>query len=259
MTSNLNAKADTLVELHRAPAILSVVNVWDVVSATAVAALPETRALATASHSIAATFGYPDGEKIPLELHLDMIGRICAAVDVPVSADLEAGYGDTSDTIRRAIAVGVVGANLEDQVKPFAESVRVVEDAVAAGAAEGIDFALNARTDVFLRAGDRPLDEVVADAIERGRAYLDAGATAFFVPGKLSDETVIRLVDALGPQRISVIGLPGVQSSTRFEELGVARISYGPWTQRVALTALQDTAASLYAGGGIPESTRALN
>lgn len=252
-------RAETLVALHRAPEILSVVNVWDVISATTVAALPETKALATASHSIAATFGYPDGEVIPLELHLDMIGRICAAVELPVSADLEAGYGDAGETVRRAIGVGVVGANLEDQVKPLDESVAAVAAAVAAGEAEGVSFALNARTDVFLRAGERALDEVVADAIERGRAYLDAGATSVFVPGKLDDATVIRLVEALGPQRISVIGLPGVQSATRFEELGVARISYGPWTQRVALTALQDAAASLYSGGVLPSTTRALN
>ncbi len=86
--------AAELRRLHTAPELLQVVNVWDVVSARAVAALPETRAIATASHSIAATFGYDDGEQIPVELMLDMAGRIARAVDVPVSADLEAGYGD---------------------------------------------------------------------------------------------------------------------------------------------------------------------
>lgn len=255
----IQTKAQNLVDLHRAPEILSVVNVWDVITATTVAALPETKALATASHSIAATFGYEDGEKIPLDLHLDMIGRIVAAVEVPVSADLEAGYGDAGETVRRAIGVGVVGANLEDQLKPLDESVRAVAAVVAAGEAEGVAFALNARTDAFVRGGDRPLDEIVADAIERGSAYLDAGATSFFVPGLLSDETITRLVEALGPQRVTVIGVPGSQSPARFEELGVARISYGPWTQRVALTALQDTASALYAGGALPESARALN
>lgn len=188
-----------------------------------------------------------------------MIGRIVAAVEVPVSADLEAGYGDAGETVRRAIGVGVVGANLEDQMKPLDESVRAVAAVVAAGEAEGVPFALNARTDAFVRAGDRPLDDVVADAIERGTAYRDAGATSFFVPGKHTDETIIRLVDALGPQFVTVIGVPGSQSPARFEELGVARISYGPWTQRVTLTALQDTASALYAGGALPEGTRALN
>ncbi|KQQ20765.1 phosphonomutase [Rathayibacter sp. Leaf299] len=258
MTTAVESRGRELIALHRAPEILSVVNVWDVISATTVAALPETRALATASHSIAATFGYEDGERIPLDLHLDMIGRICAAVDLPVSADLEAGYGAAGETVRKAIGVGVVGANLEDQAKPLADSLRAVEAAVRAAEAEGVPFALNARTDVIAHAGDDLGDEVVADAIERGRAYLEAGATSVFVAGRLSDDTVVRLVQGLGRQRISVIGLIGTQSATRFEELGVARISYGPWTQRVALTALQDTAAVLYRGGVLPEGTRRL-
>ncbi|TDX80977.1 2-methylisocitrate lyase-like PEP mutase family enzyme [Rathayibacter sp. PhB151] len=256
---SIEARGRTLVDLHTAPELLSVVNVWDVVSATTIAALPETRALATASHSIAATFGYPDGERIPLDLHLSMIERIVAAVDVPVSADLEAGYGDAGETVRRAIEVGVVGANLEDQAKPLAEALRSVEKAVAAAEEEAVPFALNARTDVFLRAGDRDRGEVLADAIERGRAYLDAGATCFFVPGLLRDAELEALVAALGRQRVSVIGVPGSQSPARLEELGLARVSYGPWTQRVALTALQDAATALYAGGALPEGTRPLN
>ncbi len=256
---SIQSRGSDLVALHNAPEILQVVNVWDVISATTVAALPATRALATASHSIAATFGYEDGERIPLDLHLDMIARIVAAVDVPVSADLEAGYGDAGETIRRAIGVGVAGANLEDQMKPMAESLAAVEAAVAAAEAEGVEFALNARTDAFLRAEGRSADEVLAEAIARGRAYLDAGATCVFIPGLLDESTVTQLVDALGQQRISVIGIPGALSPAQFEELGVARISYGPWTQRVALTALQDTAAALYAGGALPEGTRPLN
>jgi 2-methylisocitrate lyase-like PEP mutase family enzyme len=256
---SIQSRGSDLVALHYAPEILQVVNVWDVVSATTVAALPETRALATASHSIAATFGYEDGERIPLDLHLDMIGRIVAAVDVPVSADLEAGYGDAGETIRRAIGVGVVGANLEDQMKPMAESLAAVEAAVSAAQAEGVEFALNARTDAFLRAEGRSADEVLADAIARGRAYLDAGATCVFMPGLLDESTVGQLVEALGQQRVSVIGVPGSLSPARFQELGVARISYGPWTQRVALTALQDAASQLYAGGALPEGTRPLN
>ncbi|MCJ1702293.1 isocitrate lyase/phosphoenolpyruvate mutase family protein [Rathayibacter sp. VKM Ac-2926] len=256
---SIEARGRTLVDLHTAPELLRVVNVWDVVSATTIAALPETRALATASHSIAATFGYEDGERIPLDLHLSMIERIVAAVDVPVSADLEAGYGDAGETVRRAIEVGVVGANLEDQAKPLAEALRSVEKAVAAAEEEAVPFALNARTDVFLRAGDRDRGEVLADAIERGRAYLDAGATCFFVPGLLQDAELEALVAELGRQRVSVIGVPGSQSPARFEELGLARVSYGPWTQRVALTALQDAATALYAGGALPEGTRPLN
>ncbi len=256
--TDLAARGQLLRDLHAADELLTVVNVWDVASARVVAALPGTKALATAGHSIAATFGYPDGQT-PLDVMLDMVGRIAADVDLPVSADLEAGFDDPGETIRRAIGVGVVGANLEDRMQPFDDSVAAVRAALAAADQEGVPFALNARTDTFLQPGDRPTGEVLADAIERGTAYLDAGATCFFVPGRLTDEEVEELVAALGEQRISVIGVPGAQSSTRFQDLGVARISYGPWTQRVTLTALQDTAAALYAGEGIPESTRPLN
>ena len=132
MTSNTASKAAELRRLHDAPELLTVVNVWDVVSARALAALPQTRAIATASHSIAASFGYPDGEVIPRDLMLDMVGRIAASVDVPVSADLEAGYGDAGDTIRRAIDLGVVGANLEDELKPLPDAAAAVAAAVKA-------------------------------------------------------------------------------------------------------------------------------
>ena len=91
---DLAARARTLLDLHTAPEILVLANVWDVVSARVVAGTDGVRALATASHSIAATFGYEDGENIPLDLHLDMVGRIVEAVDLPVTMDLEAGYGD---------------------------------------------------------------------------------------------------------------------------------------------------------------------
>lgn len=252
-------RARTLSALHAAPEILRVVNVWDVVSAKAILALPETKALATAGHSIAATFGYPDGT-IPLELTLDMVGRIVeAAGDVPVSTDLDDGYEDTGETTRRAIGVGIVGANIEDRLRPVAEAAARVEAVVAAGEAEGVPFSLNARTDAFVRAGDRPVEESIADAIERGRAYLAAGADIIFVPGVLDADVTRQLVEGIGERKISVIGLPGALTAAEYEALGAARISYGPTTQRVALTALQDVAKSLYAGGVLPDWMRALN
>lgn len=252
-------KAAELLRLHTDPELLLLVNVWDVITARVVADTPGTRALATASHSIAAAHGYPDGERIPRDEMIAAVGRIAAAVDLPVTADLEAGYGDPGETVRRAIDVGIVGANLEDQLKPLPDAVRAVEAAVAAGEQAGIPFVLNARTDAFLRAGDRDPEDVVSDAIERGRAYLDAGASTFFAPGRLDEPTVRRLVDALGPQRVNVIGVPGSLGLDTLRRLGVARVSYGPWSQNVALTALASLAESVYAGGGLPEGTRRLN
>ena len=252
-------KAAELLRLHTDPELLVLVNVWDVVSATTVAALPGTRALATAGHSIASTFGYADGEQIPLDTMLHMVGRIVEAVDLPVSADLDSGYGDPGETTRRAIGVGVVGANVEDRMKPLDEAVAAVRAVVAAGEAEGVPFVLNARTDAFVRAGDKPLDVVVGEAVERGRAFLDAGASCVFVPGKLDEDTVGRLVEGIGERRVSVIGVPGTPPQARLAELGVARVSYGPWTQRVALTALADAGTAILAGGALPEGTRVLN
>ena len=252
-------KAQTLAQLHAAPEILRAVNVWDVVSAKTVAAPPQTRAIVTAGHSIAATFGYADGEVIPRDLMLDMVGRIVAATDLPVSADLDAGFGDPGETARRAIGVGIVGANMEDRLAPLAESVAAVEAVIAAGAAEGVPFVLNARTDAFVRARHRPLADSIEDAITRGRAYLAAGADLVFVPGILNADVTRQLVEGIGERKISVIGLPGALSAAEYEALGVARISYGPMTQRVALTALQDVAIDLYADGVIPATTRNLN
>jgi 2-methylisocitrate lyase-like PEP mutase family enzyme len=252
-------KAAALLRLHTDPELLVVVNVWDVISATVVAGVPGTKALATASHSIAATLGYPDGEQIPVDLMLDMVGRIAAAVDLPVSADLEAGYGDAGETVRRAIGVGVVGANLEDQMKPLPDAVAAVAAAVKAGEAEGVPFVLNARTDAFLRAGDRDRKDVLDDAVARGRAFLDAGAACVFVPGLLDEPTVAALVEGIGERRVSVINVPGSLPPARLQELGVARVSYGPWTQRAVLTHLADLAADLYAGGALPEGVRVLN
>lgn len=256
---SLNEKAQNLRELHAAPEILRVVNVWDAITTKVVASLPETKAIATAGHSIAASHGYADGEHIPLDVLLTALGRIVEATELPVSADLDGGFGNAGETVRRAIGVGVVGANIEDRLRPLDESVQLVRDTVAAGAAEGVDFVLNARTDAFVRGGERSLDENIADAIERGRAYLEAGATTVFVPGILDRETTERLVAGIGANKISVIGLPGALTANEYEGLGVARISYGPTTQNVILNRLKQLATELYTDGTIPTDLEPLN
>ncbi|MFJ8963268.1 isocitrate lyase/phosphoenolpyruvate mutase family protein [Lentzea sp. NPDC102401] len=190
MTSTAD-KAKRLQALHAAPELLLVVNVWDAITAKVVAETPGTQALATPSHGIAASSrGYPDGEKIPRD---EMIAEIALIVrvagDLPVSADLEAGYGAPGGTIARAIDAGAAGANLEDQMKPLDESVRAVEAAVAAAQAAGVDFVLNARTDAFVKAGDRDPEDVLTDAIARGRAYLDAGGLELLRPRQARHHT----------------------------------------------------------------------
>ena len=262
MTENATRATD-LLRLHQAPELLTVVNVWDVISARVVTDIEGTTALATASHSIAASRGYEDGENIPVDEMIYEVGRIAASTHLPVTADLEGGCGDAPETIRKAIGVGIVGANLEDQMKPLAEAAAQVASVVKAAEAEGVpDFVLNARTDAFLQVlggADRDPDEVLRDAVERGKAFLDAGAPVVFVPGILTEHQVTTLVEAFGPQRLTTIGIPGNPENAWLAEHGVARVSYGPIPQRVALTALAKLVEAIHAGGGVPEDTRPLN
>jgi 2-methylisocitrate lyase-like PEP mutase family enzyme len=119
-----------------------------------------------------------------------------------------------------------------------------------------VPFVLNARTDAYLLAGDRNPAEVLADAIERGRAFLDAGADCVFVAGQLEAEVVRRLVEGIGERKISVLALPGTPEPRELAELGVGRVSFGPWAQRVAMTALADVGTDLLAGAGLPDWAR---
>lgn len=255
----VNEKAQALKALHEAPEILRVVNVWDAISAKVVADLPGTKALATAGHSIAASRGYADGG-MPLDVALDGARIIAEAVDLPVSADLDDGYEDPAETIRRAIGFGIVGANVEDRFRPFDEAVARVAAITAAAEQEGIAFQLNARTDALTpRSDDLSPEGKIAAAIARGKAFLDNGAALVFVPGGHPREVVEQLVEGIGVGKVSVIGLPGALPAAEYEKLGVARISYGPLTQRVALRALRDLGTDLYGDGVIPEDTPALN
>lgn len=250
-------KAETLRALYQAPEILRVVNVWDAISTKVVANLPATTAIATAGHSIAASHGYADGA-MPLQVALDAVEVIVKATELPVTADLDDGYAEPGETIRRAIAIGTVGANVEDRLKPFDESVARVRAIIAAAEAEGVPFQLNARTDAVAK-GTGPLDGRLTDAIARGKAYLAEGAAAVFIPGLLDRESVERVVAELGRNTVSLVGLPGALTAAEYEDLGIARISYGPFVQRVTLLSLQNLAIDLYGTGVIPPDLPALN
>lgn len=255
MTADIGSvrrRADELRRLHDDPEVLVLVNVWDAASARVVAGLSGCRAIATASHAIASVHGFPDGEQIPLELMLAAVARIVDAVELPVTADLERGFGDAGDTVRRAIGIGAVGANLEDAMSPLDDAVRTVTAAVLAAEAEGVGFVLNARTDAYLRPEGRTPQQCFEVAVERGRTFLDAGAACVFVPGRLDAVTATALVEAIGLRKVSVLATPGGASPAEFAAAGVARISFGPWPHRVALTALADTGAALLAGDPLP-------
>jgi 2-methylisocitrate lyase-like PEP mutase family enzyme len=214
---------------HTDPELLVLVNVWDVASAKAVAAAPGCRALATASAAVAAAFGYPDHEEIPVELMLDQLARITAAVDLPVTADLEAGYGDPAATAEGAIEAGAVGLNLEDGLGPIEEHVTRIRVVRAVAESRGVPLVINARTDVFLH-GDGDVEE----AVRRGNAYLEAGADCVYPIMVAETEPIRRLTAEIrGP--INVLHRPGVPKIAELERLGVARVSVGSGLFRAAL------------------------
>ena len=246
----LTDHADTLRRLHHDADLLVLVNAWDVASAQVVAELPGCKAVATASHAVAAVHGYPDGEQIPSDLMIAAVHRIAAAVDLPVTADLEAGYGDVEATVRRAIGAGAVGGNIEDGMRPLDESAAAMAAAVRAGEKEGVPFVLNARTDAYLLAGDRDPEEVFVDAVARGRAFLDVGADCVFVPGPNDAETIGRLVEAIGTRKVSIMISPGSLPLIELHALGVARVSCGPYAHLAALTAYAQIGTELLAATG---------
>jgi 2-methylisocitrate lyase-like PEP mutase family enzyme len=180
------------------------------------------------------------------------VGRIARAVELPVTADLESGYGTTAaevgETVAGAIEAGAVGANLEDAMRPTAEHAARVAAARAAGDRAGIPFVINARTDVFLR-GSGELEE----ALERGRAYHEAGADCIFVPGLADAAQIGRLTAEMGAP-VSLLAGPNGPSLEELERLGVARVTFGPGTLGIAMAALAKAAEQLLAHGELPEN-----
>lgn len=253
-------KARELRRLHEDPALLVLVNVWDAASARVVAGTSGCRALATASWSIAAAHGVPDGERLSRDEMLAAVGRVARAVELPVSADLETGYGadaaGVGETIAGAIEAGAVGCNLEDglgesDLRDAGEHAQRVAAAREAGERAGVPLVINARTDVFLNGIGEP-GERVELALERGRRYLEAGGDCVFVPGATDPDDLRALVAGMGGQ-VSVLAEPGGPSLRELEEIGVARVSVGPGSLGVAMRALRGAAETMLAGGELPD------
>ncbi|TAK39073.1 MAG: isocitrate lyase/phosphoenolpyruvate mutase family protein [Lysobacteraceae bacterium] len=226
-------------------------NAWDVGSARAVADAG-ARAIATGSWSVAAAHGYEDGERIPLELAMANLRRIVAALPLPVTVDLETGYGAApqvvADTVADAIEAGAVGCNLEDSFAADGSLRRAEEQAARLAAARkvadkaGLAFFINARTDVFFQKPADAHDAAMVDAaLERARAYADAGASGLFVPGLVSETLIERLVKE-SPLPVNIMASAAAPARVRLAELGVARISHGPGPYRGAMRWLTDAA-----------------
>ena len=241
-----NEKVNAFRTMHRGPRILLLPNVWDVASARVVEEAG-FGALATTSAGIAFSLGYPDGQKIKPEEMLARVERIARAVKVPVSADMEAGYGnrpeDAARTTRAVIEAGAVGMNLEDGTDdpqhPLVElalQLGKIRAARETALASGTLLVLNARTDVYLSVGapEKRYDET----LRRLLAYRDAGADCVFAPGLRDPYTIAKLVkDVRCPLNI-LVG-PGSPSVLELEKLGVARISLGSAPMRATLGLLR--------------------
>jgi 2-methylisocitrate lyase-like PEP mutase family enzyme len=227
--SALAERADVLRRLHAGPRPLVLPNAWDVASARLVvkAGFP---VVATSSGAVTATLGYEDNDSMPVDEAFGVIARITRSVSVPVTADVEAGYGlSPGDLVERLLEAGAVGCNLEDtdhhrgaglvDAGEHAERLRAVRHAATEA---GVDVVLNARVDVLRREGDRR--ELFEEAVRRARLYLEAGADCVF-PIRLADDALIgefvRRVE--GPVNIVAAGAPPL---ARLAELGVARVSF---------------------------------
>ena len=248
------AKARAFRALHVKGDPLVLFNIWDAGSAVAVAAAG-ARALATGSWSVAAAHGFADGEGVPLAFALDNLRRITAATDLPVSLDFERGYGRDAAEVERsaaqAVEAGAIGVNIEDSLdgalRPIAEQAERIAAVRRAADAAGVPLFINARIDVFLQADPATHGPAqLAVALERARAFADAGADGLFAP-LLADEALVEPLCAGTPLPVNLMAMPGLASPTRLGQLGVARISHGPGPYRTVMRALQDAAAAALA------------
>jgi 2-methylisocitrate lyase-like PEP mutase family enzyme len=251
-------KAARLLELHHQANPVVFINAWDVCSARIVedAGFP---ALATTSAGVANALGYPDGQKIPWPQMLARIADIASAVDIPVTADIESGFSPDeqalSGAITEVIKAGAVGVNLEDLMPgerhgalfSIADQVQRIKAARAAGNKLGIHLVINARTDAFWQTGAEP-SAALADTLERGRAYLEAGADCIFIPGMRDPQKIKTVIDAWKAP-INILAGPGVPSLQELAKLGVKRVSYGSGPMRAAMGALRKIAAEAISPG----------
>jgi 2-methylisocitrate lyase-like PEP mutase family enzyme len=243
-------KAHRFRKLHVSGEPLVLYNIWDAGSAKAVAKIG-AKALATSSWAVSEACGYSDGEHTPLNVAIDNLRRITDTTDLPVTVDLESGYGDTPDkvgeTVALAIKAGAIGCNLEDSfpedgsLRETAQQVERLRQARKAADRTDIPFFINARTDVFLQASQKKHDgSLLALTLERARAYADAGADGLFVPGLTDVGLIAELVKVL-PLPVNIMVAHGADID-ELAKRGVARVSYGADPYVKAMNAFEEAA-----------------
>lgn len=229
-------------------------NAWDAGSAKVVAEAG-AKAIATGSASVAGAQGFTDAEALPIGLALANAARVVEAVDLPVTIDFEGAYAvepeGVAASMARLAATGAIGCNFEDQViggEGLHDTPVQAARIAAARRAVGHDFFINARTDLFLKAKPDTHDTAMVDAaLERARAYADAGASGFFVP-LLADLALLERVCAASPLPVNFMAFPGAPGAAEVAATGIARISHGPFPWRLAMAALKEAAEKEYRG-----------
>jgi 2-methylisocitrate lyase-like PEP mutase family enzyme len=250
-------KAERLRKLHHGRRILALPNAWDAVSARILEEVGHP-AIATSSAAVAFSLGYPDGQRISRGEMLDAVARITRAVRVPVTADLESGYGKTpqeiADFTKAVVASGAVGLNFEDvtgddesthvELGLQVKNIRAIRETAAA---MGVPIVINARTDIYLMPIG-PGATRFERTVERLRAYREAGADCLFVPGLCDREIIAKLVKALDAP-LNILASQGCPSLDELEKIGVARVSAGSSAMRAAMGAFQRVAKDWLAHG----------
>lgn len=228
-------------------------NIWDAGSAEAVAEAG-AKAIATGSASVAAANGFTDAEGLPIGLALANAARIVAAVDLPVTIDFEGGYAVEAEGVaanmKRLSATGAIGCNFEDQIVGGEGLHSIAAQAArirAAREAVGPDFFINARTDIFIQKRDGHDEAMVDAALERARAYAEAGANGFFAP-VLHDLHLLERLCMASPLPVNFMAWPGSPTASDVAKAGVARVSHGPFPHKAAMQALKDAAAAEFGG-----------
>jgi 2-methylisocitrate lyase-like PEP mutase family enzyme len=237
--------------LHIPGKPLVLFNIWDAGSAKAVAAAG-AKAIATSSWSVANANGFSDGEQIPLALAIENLRRIVGATDLPVTIDLESGYGDTpevtAETVALALEAGAVGCNLEDsfptngKLRETVNQRERIRSARRMADEAGLRFFINARTDVFFQRP--PADHgnaMLEEAVERAHAYAEAGADGIFAPGLVDAKLIARFAQ-LSQLPVNIMVGDGTSPLQVLAEHGVSRVSYGPSPYLTAMKALEEHA-----------------
>ncbi|MEO6714717.1 MAG: isocitrate lyase/phosphoenolpyruvate mutase family protein [Mycobacteriales bacterium] len=239
--------------LHAAPALV-LPNAWDVVSARIVEDAGAA-AIATTSAGVAWALGAADGNRVDRDLALGAVARIVVAVDVPVTADIETGFGETdaelAETIRGVLDAGAVGINIEDSgfapLRPMEQQAARLRVVRAAAEASGRSLFINARVDTYLMsAGD--VGDRLAETLRRSAAYLEAGADGIFVPG-VTDLALLRQLLAAIPAPLNVLTGPGAPIVAELAEIGVRRISVGSALAQAAYGLVRRAASELLTDG----------